>query len=102
MKAYFKETIKKDTPSVIVFIRAAAQDAVEVKYLAEDLQKEFGDKVNIQRVDISFNHDIADEYRLSEYPTWILFKEGQELMRESGRKTLGDLSDMVKRAITRQ
>lgn len=99
MKPYFKETIKGSTPSLIVFLSAAGQDAVEVKYLVEELKPKYADKVNIQRVDISFNHKIADEYRLSEYPTWILFKEGEELMRESGRKTATELSDMIDRAL---
>lgn len=99
MKPYFKETIQKSTPSLIVFISAAGQDAVEVKYLAEELQAKYADKVNVQRVDVSFNHEIADEYRLSKYPTWVLFKEGEELMRESGRKTVTELSDMVDRAL---
>ena len=99
MKPYFKETIKESTPTLVVFIRAAGQDAVEVKYLAEELKAKYGDKVNVQRVDVSFNHKIADEYRLDKYPTWVLFKEGQELMRESGRKTATELSDLIDRAL---
>lgn len=99
MKAYFKETIKRATPSLIVFVRAAGQSAVDVKYLENELKAKYGDKVNIQRVDVSFNHHIADEYRFNEYPTWILFKEGQELMRESGCKTATELSEMVDRAL---
>lgn len=99
MKPYFKETIKSKTPTLIAFISAAGQDAVEVKYLAEELQRKYAGKVNIERVDVSFNHEIAGEYRTSEYPTWVLFKEGQELMRESGRKTVAELSDMIDRAL---
>ncbi|MDO4320101.1 MAG: thioredoxin family protein [Bacteroidales bacterium] len=98
MKPYFKELIKESTPSLIVFISAASQDAVEVKYLTEELKAKYADKANIQRVDVSFNHKIADEYRISEYPTWVLFKEGEELMRESGRKTVTELSELIDRA----
>ena len=99
MKPYFKEQIKESKPSLIVFLYAAGQDAVEVKYLVEELEAKYGDKLNVQRVDSSFNHQIADEYRLSAYPTWVLFKQGEELMRESGRKTLTELSDMVDRIV---
>lgn len=98
MKPYFKETIKGKTPSLIVFVRAAGQDAVEVKYLVEELQAKYDGKANIRRVDVSFDHALTDEYRIREYPTWVLFKEGQELMRESGRKTVGELSQLVERA----
>lgn len=99
MKPYFEETIKKSTPTLIVFISAAGQDAVEVKYLVEELQAKYAGKVNIQRVDVSFNHKIAEKYRIHEYPTWVLFKEGEELMRESNRKTVNELSQLIERAL---
>lgn len=97
MKPFFEEEIKSATPTLIVFIHAAEQDAVEVKYLADALKKEYGDKLNVQRVDVSYNHHVAEKYRLSEYPTWIIFKDGDELMRESGIKTLNKLTEMVNR-----
>lgn len=98
MKAYFKDLIKESKPSVIVFLHAAQQDAVDVKYIVEALKAEYGDRVNVQRVDISYNHELADEYRIDAYPTWVVFKDGQELMRESGLKTVDELSAMVERA----
>lgn len=98
MKPYFEDNIKEATPSLIVFLHAAGQDAVGVKYLVEELKKKYVDKLNVERVDVSYNHHIADKYRFEEYPTWILFKEGQELMRESGNKTVTELSEMVARA----
>lgn len=99
MKAYFEETIKRSNPTLIAFIHAAGQDAVDVKYLTEELQAKYGDKVNIQRADVSYNHHIANKFRLSKYPTWVLFKEGEELMRESGKKTVTELSELVERAL---
>lgn len=98
MKAYFKDVIKGEKPSLIVFLHAAEQDAVKVKYLSEEIKKKYGDRLAVQRVDSSFNHQIADEFRISEYPTWILFKQGEELMRESGIKSATELSEMIDRA----
>lgn len=98
MKPYFTEIIKDSKPSLIVFLHAAGQDAVEVKYLIEDLKAKYGDKVNFKRVDVSYNHHVADQFRLSSYPTWVLYKQGEELMRESGSKTVTELADMIDRA----
>lgn len=95
----FEEKIKASVPTLVVFQHAGNQDAVEVKYLIQDLRAKFGDKANIERVDSSYNGQIKVRYKLEEYPTWILFKEGQELMRESGRKTAGQLEDMLQRAL---
>ncbi len=94
----FESRIKEGIPSMVVFIHAGTQDAVEIKYLAEGLRKEFGDRINIMRVDASYDHRLKHEYNILHYPTWILFKEGQELQRETGNKTLTELIDMAKRA----
>ncbi len=93
------ETIKETVPTLVVFQHAGNQDAVEVKYLIKELKAKYDDKVKIVRVDASYNGELKVRYKLEEYPTWILFKEGQELMRESGRKSQAELEDMIQRAL---
>lgn len=95
----FEEKIRASIPTVVVFQHAGNQDAVEVKYLLQKLKAEFGDRVNIERVDASYNGEYKVRYKLQEYPTYILFKEGDELMRESGKKKLSQLEDMIKTAL---
>lgn len=96
---YFGEIIKESKPTLVVIQHAGNQNAVDVKYLTESLRAKYGDKANIVRVDGSFNGHLKLRYKLKEYPTWILFKEGQELMRESGHKKEADLIDMINRAL---
>ncbi len=95
----FKEKIKESVPTLVVFQHAGNQDAVEVKYLYDTLKKDYEGRANIVRVDCSYNGQLKVDYKLREYPTWILFKEGQELMREAGRKTEAELTDMLGRAL---
>lgn len=91
--------IKETVPTLVVFQHAGVDDAVEVKYLTEEIRAKYGDRARVLRVDCSYNGNIKEHYKLLEYPTWILFKEGQELMRESGKKTLSQLEDMLQRAL---
>ncbi|MDE5888180.1 MAG: hypothetical protein K2J48_01975 [Muribaculaceae bacterium] len=98
MKKYV-DKIKESKPTLVVFEHAGKNDSVEVKYLAQELKAKFGDSANIERVDGSYNGHMKLQYKLEEYPTYVLFKEGQELMRESGKKTLAQLEDMVQRAL---
>ena len=94
-----QEKIKEKIPTLVVFQHAGNTEAVDTENLIEELRKEFGERAAIVRVDASFNGNVKEHFKLKEYPTWILYKEGEELMRESGHKTLGDLTDMVKRAL---
>lgn len=95
----FKEVIKESKPTLVVFMKAGNQDAVEVKYLVGDIEKKYGDKMSVMRVDASFHGYLAEDYKLSGYPTWILFKEGQELMRRSGRNDFAEISEMLETAL---
>lgn len=94
----FKEVISGTVPSLVVFIHAGQQNAVDIKYDIEELRKKYGDRINILRVDSSYDQRVARNYNLSKFPTYVLIKEGQELMRESGDKTVGELSEMIERA----
>lgn len=93
------EKIRQDGATLVVFEHAAMQDAVDIKYLIEALKRQFGEKVDIVRVDASYNGEIKISYKLKEYPTWILYKKGEELMRESGKKNEAELAEMIQTAL---
>lgn len=94
----FKEVIEGETPSLVVFIHAGQQNAVDIKYNIEEIRKKYGDRINVLRVDSSYDQRVAQNYSLSQFPTYVLIKQGEELMRESGKKTVTELSDMIDRA----
>lgn len=94
----FEEKIKETIPTLVVFLHHGSQDAVDVKYLTEEVKAKYTDKANVVRADDPHGK-LKVTYRLEEYPTWIVFKEGQELMRESGKKTASQLEDMIERSL---
>lgn len=94
----FEEKIKESIPTLVVFQHHGSQDAVEVKYLTDTIKAKYEGRANVMRADDPHGH-LKVTYRLNEYPTWIIFKEGQELMRESGKKSESQLADMIDRAL---
>ncbi len=94
----FDKAIKESKPSLVIFLHHGVQDVVDVKYLTDDLKSKYADKANIVRADDPYGK-LKVEYKLEEYPTYILFKEGQELMRESGKKTETELEEMIQRGL---
>jgi len=98
MKTTFEEIIKEKKPSLVLFIHAGEQKDPEITELFEKIKEKYEGKVNFLRVDSSYDHIVNREHNLTTYPTYVLFKEGEELMRESGKKTVAELSDMIDRA----
>lgn len=93
-----KELIKESKPTLVVIMHPGSQDAVEIKYLVDDIKNKYAGKANTAKVD-DVHGQYKVEYSLNEYPTYIVFKEGQELMRESGDKTASQLEEMIERAL---
>ena len=61
------------------------------------LKKETADKAVVVQIEGDENADIMNKYHVRSYPTWILFKDGQEAWRDSGEKPLSELKDMINR-----
>ncbi len=91
--------IKGTVPTLVVFQHVNEPDAENVNSLLNELRAQYGERVNIESINASHNGNIKVSYKIKEYPTWILYKEGEELMRESGHKTVAHLTDMIQRAL---
>ncbi|MBD5202061.1 MAG: thioredoxin family protein [Barnesiella sp.] len=95
---HLEEIIKSNVPTLVAFAHADKAEAEEVKHLVEELRVKYDGKANIVHFDNPFNNHVSEHFRITAYPTYILFKEGEELMRESGKKTVNQLSELVERA----
>lgn len=93
-----EELIKESTPTLLVLTHDGKQDSGEVTHLIDEIRNHYREAINILTLDTTHDGKMSERYHVKDYPTYILFKEGEELMRESGRKTIGQLDDMVKRA----
>lgn len=94
-----EKLIRRDEPTLVVFYKRTEGDTDKMKSNVEALRKEFGDKFEVLEYDCTENGQPKEKYRFLEYPTYILFEQGGELMRLSGDTKPGDIIDMVRRAI---
>lgn len=91
--------LNESKPTLLVFQHAGRQNSAMMHYLINGLKDNFQNEINILTIDTTNDGKMKMRYSLENYPAWIIFKQGQELMRESGDKPLGDLVEMVKRAL---
>lgn len=95
----FDQRIKEKVASLVVFENAThKEDNEHITHLVEGLRDTYGPRLNLMRVDGTHDQRLRDFYGIHTYPTWILFREGQELARETGMKTETQLQEMVKPA----
>lgn len=67
--------------------------------IVEALKEIYTGRAHIVQIDGDGNPDMAQELGVESYPTWILYKQGEEVWRDSGEKPASELEDMVDRFV---
>ena len=52
--------------------------------IMEDIKTLLADNLKVLQFDIDQNEDLANEMRVQSLPTFILYSDGEEVMRETG------------------
>lgn len=82
-------------PTLVEFMRGGNGRSEEEGIIMDGLKARFGDQANILTVDGSENQDLMRAYKVGSYPTFILFKDGEEAWRDSGHKPYEELARMI-------
>lgn len=68
-------------------------------FILEDIQKEFGEDVEIIKVDFEENPDLIERFNVEGYPTLIMFKDGEEVSRKAGLQQKPVIQNMIKETL---
>lgn len=60
-----------------------------------DLEDEHEDEIKVFKVNVNFDAEIAEKYRVLSTPTLVLFKGGEESDRKTGFQSLDALEDWL-------
>ena len=63
--------------------------------ILSDVKANLGDKVSIIKIDVDKNQSLAAKYQVRGVPTLMLFKNGQQLWRQSGVIQKHDLIALI-------
>lgn len=67
--------------------------------ILDDVKEELGNSVEIYKVDVDDNENLARSFGIMSIPTLILFVDGQQKEKHIGLMQQDDLSDLIKKYI---
>ncbi len=70
-----------------------------MKPVLEEVQHLMGDKAKIVKIDVDKQEHIANSFQIQSVPTLILFKNGQQLWRQSGVMRTSQLTQLLKQFV---
>ena len=78
------EVIKSEKLVVIDFFATWCVPCQMLTEVLHDIEKEYEDVVEIFKVDVDENQEIAIRYEVTSMPTLVFFKDGEEVERKIG------------------
>jgi len=95
MKTSFGNLTDSETPVLIDFFATWCGPCQTLAPILEDVKKDLGEKVKIVKVDVDKNQTLAQKFQVRGVPTVMLFKNGEQVWRQSGVLTRADIKKVI-------
>lgn len=98
-KVSFSELIKGPKPVIVDFYADWCGPCRMMPPILKDVKTALGEDVEIIKIDVDRNSQLAGSLKIQSIPTIIIFKNGKSVWRQSGVPTSSALTAAVKQFI---
>lgn len=91
--------IGSSKPTFVDFYASWCQPCQRMMKILPNLENEFEGKVLFIKVDVDENRSLADTYYVKSIPTFFIFKDGKQVEKWDGIKTLLEMKKILERYI---
>lgn len=91
----FEDLIKSEKPVLVDFFAEWCGPCKAMMPVLEQLKSEVGDNARIVKIDVDKHPELAQQFRIQTVPTFIIFKNSENLWRHSGLISGTELKKML-------
>jgi len=84
MKGKFDSLIHDIRPVVVDFHALWCSPCKMQSPILKEVANELGNRIKVIKIDVDQNSEIASRYNIQSVPTLIIFKNGEQIWRQSG------------------
>ena len=94
-KLSFQELISRKEPTLVDFSAEWCGPCQAMGPILKEVATTIGDKATIIKIDVDKNGALADQLEIRNVPTFILYKDGKIVWRQSGMQSAYALTEMI-------
>ena len=91
----FQDIVNGEVPTLVDFFATWCGPCKAMQPVLDQLKNDMGEKVRIVKIDVDKNTQAADKFKVRGVPTFVLFKSGEIMWRQSGGMPLQTLKDKI-------
>jgi thioredoxin 1 len=92
----FTEIINQKRPVLVDFFAEWCGPCRMMSPILKEVKAELNDEVSILKIDIDKNQNLAAKFQVRGVPTFVLFKDGKQVWRQSAMLQKNDLISVIK------
>ena len=92
----FNDLIQQNSVVLVDFYATWCGPCQTLAPILKEIKDEFGDSLTVIKIDVDKNQAIARNFSVQGVPTLVLYKDGQQVWRQSGLLTKSQLSHIIK------
>tara|TARA_R110001583_G_scaffold15058_3_gene62421 strand:- start:5323 stop:5616 length:294 start_codon:yes stop_codon:yes gene_type:complete len=95
MKKSFNNIINQKVPVLVDFTADWCGPCKSMAPVLKQLKTELKDTISIIKINVDTNQALAAKYQVKGVPTFILFKQGKLVWRQSGMQSISQLKQAI-------
>ncbi|EAQ43158.1 thioredoxin [Polaribacter sp. MED152] len=92
----FTEIINQKKPVLVDFFAVWCGPCKMMSPILKEVKAELNDEVSIIKIDVDKNQSLAAKFQVRGVPTFMLFKDGKQVWRQSAMLQKNDLISVIK------
>ncbi len=95
----FQDIINSNRPTLVDFHATWCGPCKAMAPILDQLKSELGESIRILKIDVDKNQALANQLNVRGVPTFVLYKSGQIIWKQSGGISLSNLISKIKASI---